>query len=642
VAVETAAPRLVEADGLEGEARATVLEVLQALRGGHVPVALIALDRVLVRRVRALLERCNVALADETGWALSTTRAAARLMAMLRAAAAGATADDRLEWLKALPPDRVPADAVQRLETAWRAGRDVDARRDPGAADALAFATASLVPLSPDGGPRRRPLATWLRALEGALGASALGEALAQDPAGRQALAALGVGPQAPAGLARAAALGAEIVDLDGFGGWVDRVLESATFVPAALGQAEVVLTPLARAVMRPFGAAVLAGADESRLGVAEPARGLIGPAAMAALGLDGAAERLRRDRAAFAQLLRLGTVAVVRRRADGDEPVGPSPFVAALSLARRHAGLPPLASAPSNGPLRRVDPSPVHRPAPVPGAVLPAELSATAVERLRQCPYRFFARSVLGLGEADELARELDQRDYGNWLHAALHRFHRERTAAASTVDDDARALRQAAAQAAAEAGLDPAALLPFRAAFERLLPAYLAWLHGRDVAGARWQDGETRRERSADALGGVRLAGRIDRIDRGADGAAELIDYKTGRPEKFKVLVRRNRYEDTQLAFYALLVGADEADAAKVRAAYLPLDSGEAIATIEHPEVADSARALLAGLAHDLARLRAGAGLPALGESPVCDHCEARGLCRRDHWHGPPEAAG
>ena len=30
----------------------------------------------------------------------------------------------------------------------------------------------------------------------------------------------------------------------------------------------------------------------------------------------------------------------------------------------------------------------------------------------------------------------------------------------------------------------------------------------------------------------------------------------------------------------------------------------------------------------------MRDGAALPALGEGPVCDFCEARGLCRRDHW--------
>jgi ATP-dependent helicase/nuclease subunit B len=48
----------------------------------------------------------------------------------------------------------------------------------------------------------------------------------------------------------------------------------------------------------------------------------------------------------------------------------------------------------------------------------------------------------------------------------------------------------------------------------------------------------------------------------------------------------------------------------------------------------VALSASLLVDGLAADLHALRAGAGATALGEGDVCRHCEARGLCRRDHW--------
>ena len=30
----------------------------------------------------------------------------------------------------------------------------------------------------------------------------------------------------------------------------------------------------------------------------------------------------------------------------------------------------------------------------------------------------------------------------------------------------------------------------------------------------------------------------------------------------------------------------------------------------------------------------LAAGAGLPAQGTEPVCEYCEARGLCRKNYW--------
>jgi ATP-dependent helicase/nuclease subunit B len=46
-----------------------------------------------------------------------------------------------------------------------------------------------------------------------------------------------------------------------------------------------------------------------------------------------------------------------------------------------------------------------------------------------------------------------------------------------------------------------------------------------------------------------------------------------------------------------------------------------------------------LVAGVGRDLARLRAGATMPALGEGSACEYCAARGLCRRDHWPADEE---
>jgi DNA helicase-2/ATP-dependent DNA helicase PcrA len=53
---------------------------------------------------------------------------------------------------------------------------------------------------------------------------------------------------------------------------------------------------------------------------------------------------------------------------------------------------------------------------------------------------------------------------------------------------------------------------------------------------------------------MGAHTLRGRVDRVDRLADGGYELIDYKTGRPRSVAALK-----EDVQLSLYA--VGAREA---------------------------------------------------------------------------------
>ena len=58
------------ADDAEGEAMAAAAQVAQHLRDDVTPIALVAQDRALVRRVRALLERLQIGVVDETGWSL--------------------------------------------------------------------------------------------------------------------------------------------------------------------------------------------------------------------------------------------------------------------------------------------------------------------------------------------------------------------------------------------------------------------------------------------------------------------------------------------------------------------------------------------------------------------------------------------
>lgn len=200
------------------------------------------------------------------------------------------------------------------------------------------------------------------------------------------------------------------------------------------------------------------------------------------------------------------------------------------------------------------------------------------------------------------------------------LRRFHDARSG------DDPADLRAAADAEAA--GLDAADFLPFRAAFERLLPRYLQWLAATEGEGQHFEAGEVeRRCQPFDGpLAALTLDGRIDRIDTTPAGPL-LLDYKTGRAKDLKDRLK-TPLEDTQLAVYALLMDADPA----LQAAYLAMDEPEALVTVPHPEVSVTAQVLRDGLQADLSAVLAGQPLPALGEGRVCDYCEARGLCRKD----------
>jgi ATP-dependent helicase/nuclease subunit B len=611
------APAWSRAEGLEDEAAAAAIAVLDALDRDQTPVALIAQDRLVVRRIRALLERTGISLADETGWTLSTTRAAAHVMALLRAAAPGTGRDAFIEALKAEAPD-----AAAALESAWRSDRTPSPL-------ALASEQAMRQRLAALRGAGRRRLTDWIVALR--VASPVLMAALAADAAGRELLTVLHLDGIPGNAAWRAAAEGTPM-DLASFTAWVDATLEAASFVAPASAMAQVIITPLARAALRPFGAVVFPGCDDRHVGTAGPEPMLIPEAVARAFGLPHAASRRERETLAFAQVLRAPNLHLLHRTHDGDEPLAPSPLVELAWHARRRTGQPVPDTAVVELPVAHALRRPQGRPAPAMANSLPTRLSASVVEALRACPYRFFARVALGLGESAELDATLDKSDHGRWLHAVLHRFHTGRSGT-----QDRAQLLAAADEVQAQLGLDAAAHWPFRAAFDTVADHYLAWLHARDARGWHFAGGELERRCAPPDLDGLTLDGRLDRIDLAGNegqGGAMLIDYKTGNADKLAKQVRMP-LEDTQLAFYAALL-TDEPQEPPPRAIYLAIDDRKPPREIEHPDVALSAALLVEGLGADLAALRAGAGAPALGEGDACEFCHVRGLCRRDHWSG------
>ena len=105
-------------------------------------------------------------------------------------------------------------------------------------------------------------------------------------------------------------------------------------------------------------------------------------------------------------------------------------------------------------------------------------------------------------------------------------------------------------------------------------------------------------------------------------------MIDYKTRDPLALTQALE-SPGEDVQLPVYALLWGAPVEEAL-----YLSMNRDEVRPVGLDGDVqalADAERERLGRLFDALA---AGAGMPAQGTEPVCEYCEARGLCRKDYW--------
>ncbi len=606
-------PRVLVCNDAAQEAREAAWQVMQALHENHKPVALVAHDRQLVRRVHAVLVQRGVRVHDDTGWALSTTHAAARAMAVLRAVSQPASRDAQLDAMKALGWAGDELLALDALERAWRLDRPISA-------SAAALAQRWQVLCAGLADARPQALSRWLALLAERF--APLWSSLVADPAGRAVLDALHLDGKPTVQEAAWQRALAQPLSWLGFMGWVEQALEQGSFMPSPPADAEVVITPLARTALRPFTAVVFPGCDE-RFG-APSARPAPWPEALAReYGLPHEAERREREGLAFAQLLRQSRVVLLRRASEAGEPLA-----ASLWLQRAQWALPAWQEEMAPQRHQALAAQPALPPQPRLATALPARLSASTVEALRACPYRFFSRAVLRLGEATELDTDWQKRDHGDWLHRVLHRFHADRPAPRSA-DDDLAALRNAAQNETDALARDAADLLPFEAGFAAFATHYIGWLHQRDAQGWRYAEGEAAREKLLPGLDPpVQLVGRIDRIDTAPDGSRQLIDYKTGNLKDLEQRVREP-LEDTQLAVYAAL-----ADARDLQACYLALDDRKPPKEVMHAEVDHSAQTLLRELPRELQALRDGAAMPALGEGRVCDTCEARGLCRRDDW--------
>lgn len=611
----------------EDEAEKAAACVLHHLAAGRGPVGLAAIDRTVTRRIRAMLGARGVAVRDETGWKLSTTRAAAELMLTLRAIAWDASTDEVLDWLKHTPA--IDLTQVSSLESTCRR---LGLARWP-SEPPVSMSTTPLAALWTQINRWRQALQPgrlwldWPDALRQMLTATGQWGALAADPAGQAVIAALRLAHGAAAdwaGLPQAR----RRMGLSEWTAWVTEVLEAASFKPEHPASAQVVVVPLAQVLAQPWAALVLPGCDEVNLPASPEPPGTWGRAQRAALGLPSREDLAATQHAAWQHALTLPHVDVLWRTVDSSgEPVLPSPLVQQWLLAqgeRAEAGAETLPSRADPRVARPVKPRPVAAPQPV-GQRLPVtRLSASAYDDLRRCPYRFFALRQLGLQEPEELATEVGKRDFGTWLHAVLGAFHTLQ-ADDPLPDGPARTDRMNAladAQTAAM-GLAEGEFLPFAASWPGVRDAYLAWLVDHEAEGATFVHAELA---ASMPLGAVTLAGRLDRVDR-QRGTPLVMDYKTEDLQKTKQRVKVPT-EDTQLAFYAALLEDDT-----LSAAYLHL--GDRAATlVSQPYVGEARDALVEGIRADMAAIASGATLRALGEGSACNHCAARGLCRKDFW--------
>ena len=521
--------RAVELPDPAAEAQAVALAIREALETPGRTAALVTPDRMLARRVSALLARWGIEADDSAGKPLSELASGTLLLAIASAAAenlapvallallkhplAGGEGEQRRMWM----------DDVRLLDRALRGPRPAGGLQG---LDEHFDAQEKIVRGCVRAWKRIRPRLEELTALNSAASLPGLAEGIA---AAADRLA----GDRAWTGSAgRAAAdLISHVQGLSGADLTLDQsdcvpilrqLLDGVRIRPPFGGHPRVFIWGLLEARLQQADLMILGGLNEGVWPASPAPDPWLAPKIRANLGLPGLEFRVGLSAHDFASALGAPNVLVTRARRDSRSPTVASRLWLRLQALTgglaRDTRLERLALALDYPGLSK----PADRPAPTPAiAHRPKLISVTAVDRLKADPFAFYAQQILNLRRLDPVDAEHSAAWKGTAVHEVLENW---------LLEDNCHPGKLVAR---AQALLTSATIHPMlRALWQPRLMEAIRWIEERETenraAGRRPVAAEKKGQAMID---GVTLHGKADRIDRFPDGGLAIVDYKTGK---------------------------------------------------------------------------------------------------------------
>jgi len=516
--------RVAELPDPASEAQAIAISLRESVETPGQTAALVTPDRNLAARVSAHLERWGIEADDSAGQPLSQTPAGALLLAaaatsvermapvpllaLLKHPLVGGEGNDRLLWLDTVraldrglrgPRPRPGIEGLddhftgERADRAWHQVRPFVERLDAGLGATLGQVAMGLREAI-------EPLA---------------GENAWRGPDGRLAAELLSNLEQSAD--ARLLAVSSEdVVPL------LRQLLDAVPVRRPYGGHPRIFIWGLLEARLQKADLMILGGMNESVWPSPPSPDPWLAPQIRRTLGLPGLEFRTGLAAHDFKSALGAPRVLLTRARRDGRSPTVASRLWLRLQAMTggmtRDQKLERLAAAlDSSAPVE-----PVSRPAPRPPAeARPRKIAVTDLDRLNADPFAFYARAILGLPKLDPV----DAEHHAAWKGTAVHEVLQ------AWFDRD---------------GCDPVRLkarAETMIADEAIHPLLRAMWSPRLLEAVEWIAAESEKDREAGrtpilaeqkgeaSIAGVTLHGRVDRIDRLADGKLAIIDYKTGQ---------------------------------------------------------------------------------------------------------------
>lgn len=648
---------LFTTNSIEKHVNAICLQTKQWLLEEKFPIGIVSNDRLLTRRVRAVLEDAGIYADDLGGWALSTTSAATTVEVLLDAIETNFGKDHLMDlltnpFLADQHRDSGYLAQVQRLRQVLKLNRSItrgginpyiafvesklEAEPEQELLQVLKTIQSNSKTLLSYSYQNEIELHQFAHQLQQLLTQLNIVASLQNDAAGKKILATVETSLRAIAG---------NKIQLSWVEcrQWLRDLLENNFFAPDQVDP-RVILCGFDHLDYIHLSSAIVAGVEHNRLHSSMGTRTFFNEKVCQELDLQTNSESEAVNFIRFRQLLEQSDHVLLSAETEcRGEAQEISAWVKIIELFSQQAFgqslqnplLSYLLDEQHRDSRQRSDLSlPVStRPLPAaPDDLIPTKISATQYQTLIDCPYRYFAKYVLNV-KPDDSIDELDASEFGRLVHQSLYDFHFDQSGKANY-----RALEFAidARDALINRLKEISRTLFMRTSFpdaikrgwlQRWLnniPDYIDWTIERSQ---HWcpQQGEVTFENSLTTS--TTLQGQIDRLDTGEDGIA-LIDFKTGTlPTKISV----TQGETVQLPFYALL--SEKIDQAE----YLQLGDAEGVKSKvklnkqELQELGEFHRERLTQIQNDLNQ---NASLTALGTERVCRLCDYQGFCRKSHW--------
>ncbi len=517
--------RIAELPDPASEAQAIAIALREAVETLGKTAALVTPDRNLASRVSAHLQRWGIEADDSAGQPLSQAPAGTLLLALAAATVenlapvpllallkhplVGGEDEERFAWLEAVrtldlalrgPRPRAGIEGLderfteKKADRAWQAVRpfidQIDGRKG---ATSLAGLAASL-----------REMATTMA-----------GDMAWRGPDGRLAAELLAEIEQS----ADAALIGHAYEDAVPI---LRSLLDGMPVRRPYGGHPRIFIWGLLEARLQKADLMILGGMNEGTWPSLPSPDPWLAPQIRRTLGLPGLEFRTGLAAHDFMSALGAPRVLLTRARRDSRSPTVASRLWLRLQAMTggmtRDQRLERLAAAIDSSPS--VEPSP--RPAPRPPVdARPKKIAVTDLDRLKADPFAFYAKTILGLRPEEPVDAEHHAAWKGTAVHDVLDAWFKEDAC------DPAKLVDRASRMLADEA-IHPM----LRALWSPRLMEAVQWI-AVEAAKDResWRVPILAEEKGEAQIAGVTLYGRVDRVDRMADGRLAIVDYKTGQ---------------------------------------------------------------------------------------------------------------